>query len=238
MDRIDNNLCRKHSDRESSDCTETLQLYKIQTQKLLYSAKSFDDNTVHNIQKVSIDIINFKNEPYQPQKHISKKKNPVTLMIEYQDLLVFEKQHRGFNLFKRSQIRSLLLHKKEMTAQFRKRHNIHSKTEYRYYYDDSRKLLEDFQRYKQESQTNLTTSDKRNRDNAKTMANNVRDIWMEVDPRRSILPRNFLNDPNLIEDNFYRPYLKLILKNQNLPKEKHIQPSTIKSKVCSLSVFC
>ena len=125
-----------------------------------------------------------------------------------------------------------------MTAQFRKRHNIHSKTEYRYYYDDSRKLLEDFQRYKQESQTNLTTSVKRNRDNAKTMANNVRDIWMEVDPRRSILPRNFLNDPNLIEDNFYRPYLKLILKNQNLPKEKHIQPSTIKSKVCSLSVFC
>ena len=64
---------------------------------------------------------------------------------------------------------------------------------------------------------------------------------MEVDPRGSIFRRNHLNYTDLIEDNFYRPYLNLLIKNKNLPKNErtyHIQASTIKLKLCSLTVFC
>ena len=45
----------------------------------------------------------------------------------------------------------------------------------------------------------------------------------------------------MIEGNCFRPPLKELIKNRNLPKEQqtpHIQASTIKSKLCLLSVFC
>ena len=72
------------------------------------------------------------------------------------------------------------------------------------------------------------------------MANNVKQIWREVDVNTLVFPRNFLNDSDLIENNFYRPCLNMLIGNMNLPKEKqtvHIQASTIKSKLCSLAVF-
>ena len=72
------------------------------------------------------------------------------------------------------------------------------------------------------------------------MANNVKQIWREVDVNMGVFPRNFLNDPDLIENNFYHPHLNVLIANMNLPKAKkmvHIQASTIKSKLCSLAVF-
>ena len=39
-----------------------------------------------------------------------------------------------------------------------------------------------------------------------------------------VFPRNFQNDPDLIEDNFYRPHLNVLIANMNLPKEKQIVP--------------
>ena len=72
------------------------------------------------------------------------------------------------------------------------------------------------------------------------MANNVKQIWREVDVNTLVFPRNFLNDSDLIENNFYRPRLNMLIGNMNLPQEKqtvHIQASTIKSKLCSLAVF-
>ena len=72
------------------------------------------------------------------------------------------------------------------------------------------------------------------------MVNNVKQICREVDVNMGVFPRNFLNDPDLIEGNFYRPHLNVLIANMNLPKAKqlvHIQASTIKSKLCSLAVF-
>lgn len=46
---------------------------------------------------------------------------------------------------------------------------------------------------------------------------------------------------DMIEDNFFHLHLEVLIKNLNLPKEQqtpHIQSSTIKLKLCSLSVFC
>ena len=43
------------------------------------------------------------------------------------------------------------------------------------------------------------------------MANTVKQIWRAVDVNMGVFPRNFLNDPDLIEDNFYRPHLTNML---------------------------
>ena len=51
-----------------------------------------------------------------------------------------------------------------------------TKLEFKYFYNNATELLQDFVKYKQETQTNPTQSDKQISDNAKTMANNVRDI--------------------------------------------------------------
>ena len=56
------------------------------------------------------------------------------------------------------------------------------------------------------------------------MANTVKQIWRAVDVNMGVFPRNFLNDPDLIEDNFYRPHLNVLIANMNLPKEKQIVP--------------
>ena len=73
------------------------------------------------------------------------------------------------------------------------------------------------------------------------MANTVKQIWRAVDVNMGVFPRNFLNDPDLIEDNFYCPHLmNILIANMNLPKANqtvHIQASTIKSKLWSLAVF-
>ena len=50
-----------------------------------------------------------------------------------------------------------------------------------------------------------------------------------------------MRDPNLIEDYIFRPQLQPLEQNLKLPKEEqmhHIQASTIKSKLLSVSTFC
>ena len=73
------------------------------------------------------------------------------------------------------------------------------------------------------------------------MVNNIRQVWTAIDPARLIFPRNSLKDPDLIEDYFFKPQLQLLEQNLRLPKEEqshHIQASTIKSKLLSVSTFC
>ena len=58
--------------------------------------------------------------------------------------------------------------------------------ELKYYYDNSTKLIQDL--HKQETVTNLKQPEKHICENAKTMANNATDVWMENDSNRSIFP--------------------------------------------------
>ena len=134
----------------------------------------------------------------------------------------------------------MLKFKKEIPTSLRKQYNIRDRNTFRYYYDEAIKTTHDFKNYKQESTTNPVQTSKQRNDNAQTMANNVKQIWREVDVNMGVFPRNFLNNSDLKEDNFYRPHLNVLIANMNLPKEKktvHIQASTIKSKLCSLAVF-
>ena len=69
---------------------------------------------------------------------------------------------------------------------------------------------------------------------------NVSQVWAAVDPNLNIFPRSMLSNTDLIEDNFYYPLKHNLELNLKLPKEQrssHIQASTIKSKLRSLSVF-
>ena len=120
-----------------------------------------------------------------------------------------------------------------MTSDFRKKHKLVNKFEYRFYYDDSNKLLQDFKQYLV-VQVNHTVKQ------AAQYAADLRQVWTSVDINRAIFPRNYLRDPDGIEDYFYKPLYTSLLTNLKLPKEEespHIQASTIKSKLCSVNVF-
>ena len=128
----------------------------------------------------------------------------------------------------------MLKHKLDITSDFRKSHKIHNRHDFRYYYADSNDLVKDFENY-------LVVQISHKPKQASQYQADVRQIWTAVDANRSIFPRNYLRDPDLIEDYFYRPLYVSLQENLKLPKEEqspHIQASTIKSKLCSLSVFC
>ena len=136
---------------------------------------------------------------------------------------------------------TLLKNKIKITAKFRKDHRLFNKLEFRYYYDNPTKLLNDFKEYREVTSSNPISTTKSSTDNALTMVNNIRQVWTAIDPARSIFPRNFLRDPDLIEDYFFRPQLQLLEQNLKLLKEAqthHIQASTIKSKLLCVSTFC
>ena len=148
---------------------------------------------------------------------------------------------RGTYVPAKTSKKPLLKYKKELTTTLRKRFMIPGKSIFRYYYDSALKVIEDFKVYKEDASTNPVRTSKQQIENVATMANNIKQVWREIDVDLSIFPRNFLSDADMIEDNFYRPHLKELIRNLNLPKEQqtaHIQASTIKSKLCSLSVFC
>lgn len=135
----------------------------------------------------------------------------------------------------------MLKYKKEITTTLRKQYNTRGKDEFRCYYDNAYKLIDDFRDYKEQTVINPTITETQKIENATTVANNIKQIWMSVDPDMAIFPRNMVSNPDSIEDNFYRPHLNLLIKNLNLPKDKQskrIQASTIKSRMCTFSVFC
>ena len=149
------------------------------------------------------------------------------------------KQSGKFNLRgkfeapKKEAIRVLLQNKQEITAAFRKKHKVAAE-QFRYYCESSRKVLNDFERY-------LYINLHHTKVQAEQYRSNVADIWHCVDDEMAIFPRNFLSNPCLIEDNFYIPTRANLEKQMKLPKHErghYIQASTIKSKLCTISVFC
>ena len=68
-----------------------------------------------------------------------------------------------------------------MTSDFRKKHKLVNKFEYRFYYDDSNKLLQDFKQYLV-VQVNHTVKQ------AAQYAADLRQVWASVDINRAIFP--------------------------------------------------
>lgn len=120
----------------------------------------------------------------------------------------YQKRERGkyVEQKKHKQV-TLLKNKIEITAKFRKDHRLFNRLEFRYYYDNPTKLLNDFKEYREVTSSNPISTTKSSTDNALTMVNNIRQVWTAIDPARSIFPRNSLRDPDLIEDYFFRPQL-------------------------------
>lgn len=65
------------------------------------------------------------------------------------------KQRGQFASQKHSKKINLLKNKLEITAQFRKQHRLFNRLEFRYYYKDAKKLVEDFRAYREYKNTNL-----------------------------------------------------------------------------------
>ena len=84
----------------------------------------------------------------------------------------------------------MLKFKKEIPTSLRKQYNIRDRNTFWYYYDEAIKATHDFKNYKQESTTNPVQTSKQRNDNAQTMANNVKQIWREVDVNME-LPEQF-----------------------------------------------
>lgn len=121
-----------------------------------------------------------------------------------------------------------------MSSEFRKKHKLHNRHDFRYYYENSNNILKDFENY-------LVVQVRHNQKQASQYRNNVTQIWTAVDSNRAIFPRNYLRDTDILKDYFYRPLYVSLQENLKLPKEEqspYIQAATIKSKLCSLSVFC
>ena len=128
----------------------------------------------------------------------------------------------------------LLKNKLEMSSEFRKKHKLHNRHDFRYYYENSNNILKDFKNY-------LVVQVRYNQKQASQYRNNVTQIWTAVDSNRAIFPRNYLRDTDILKDYFYRPLYVLLQESLKLPKEEqspYIQAATIKSKLCLLSVFC
>lgn len=128
----------------------------------------------------------------------------------------------------------LLKNKLEISSEFWKKHKLHNRHGFRYYYKNSNNILKDFENY-------LVVQVRHNQKQASQYRNNVTQIWTSVDSNRAIFPRNYLRDTDILGDYFYRPLYVSLQENLKLPKEEqspHIQAATIKSKPCSLSVIC
>ena len=128
----------------------------------------------------------------------------------------------------------LLKNKLEMSSEFRKKHKLHNRHDFRYYYENSNNILKDFKNY-------LVVQVRYNQKQASQYRNNVTQIWTAVDSNRAIFPRNYLRDTDILKDYFYRPLYVSLQESLKLPKEEqspYIQAATIKSKLCLLSVFC
>ena len=138
-----------------------------------------------------------------------------------------------FEAPKKETFKILLQNKQEITAAFRKKYKVATE-DFRYFYDSSKKLLNDFERY-------LYINLHHTKGQAEQYKSNVADIWRCVDDEMAIFPRNFLSNTCLIEDNFYIPTRANLEKQMKLPKHErghYIQASTIKSKLCAVSVLC
>ena len=121
-----------------------------------------------------------------------------------------------------------------MSSEFRKKHKLHNRHDFRYYYENSNNILKDFENY-------LVVQVRHNQKQASQYRNNVAQIWTAADSNRAIFPRNYFRDTDILKDYFYRPLYVSLQENLKLPKEEqspYIQAATIKSKLCSLSVFC
>ena len=139
----------------------------------------------------------------------------------------YEKRQRGKYLEqKKGKQVPLLKRKIEITSAFRKRYKLYNKLEFRYCYDDTTKLFNDFKPYRRSTITNPIHTTKSSTNNAAAMIKTIRQVWTAIDPARSIFPRNSLRDPDLIEDYFFRPQLQLLEKNLKTSKRGADSPHT------------
>ena len=263
FDRVDHHLARKLVDRNTDEYHSTLSSSRYNTKKVLASLQTHQYKIhsgsallacIKNINKTSKrpSEPSLQEESLQDEPHTSNNQRPgpshktfrqrgpsQTRDIE-QPGTSNQRELWGKYVVPKAARKTLLKFKKEIPTSLRKQYNIRDRNTFQYYYDEAIKATHDFKNYKQESTTNPVQTSKQRNDNAQTMANNVKQIWREVDVNMGVFPRNFLNNSDLIEDNFSRPHLNVLTANMNLPKEKktvHIQASTIKSKLCSLAVF-
>lgn len=82
----------------------------------------------------------------------------------------------------------MLNYKKEITTTLRKQYNTRGKDEFRCYYDNAYKLIDDFRHYKEQTVINPTITETQKIENATTVANNIKQIWTSVDPEMAIFP--------------------------------------------------
>ena len=271
FDRLDNHLAHKHFQRATQEFRDTLQSYYNKSKAILTAEDTFSHHQVHNVQVLFDKIEKFNSgdseeepsegqtqsttpidqptmEPTaatdQPTKKATKNK-PKTSSSNKHDKpgpSGYQKRQRGkYVEQKKGKQVPLLKHKIEITVAFRKQYKLHNKLEFRYYYDDTKKLLNDFKTYRESTTTNPIHTTKSSTDNAAAMIKNIKQVWTAIDPARSIFSRNSLRDPDLIEDYFFRSQLQLLEQNLKFPREEqthHIQASTIKSKLLSVSTFC
>ena len=100
-----------------------------------------------------------------------------------------------------------------MSSEFRKKHKLHNRHDFRYYYENSNNILKDFEIY-------LVVQVRHNQKQASQYRNNVTQIWTAVDSNRAIFSKNYLRDTDILKDHFYRPLYVSLQENLKLPKEE------------------
>ena len=251
FERLDSHISLKHFSRSTDEFQQMDAAYKKQTEKLLYAVDSFKNNEIHNIGEKIKEITSFKITSLDPLDVGNSKtmaadvpstsradvESTSAVDDEYADDIlskgVATSQVRGkFLTPRKSKQRILLKHKQEITKQFRKKYKVETEA-FRYFYEDANKVLIDFESY-------LKHRVGHNENQSQQYRQNVRQIWTSCDPNLAIFPKNYLTNTDLVEDNFYYPLKRSLEINSRLPKEEqtsHIQASTIKSKLCCLTMF-
>ena len=262
FERLDSHISLKHFSRSTDEFQQMYAAYKKQTKKLLYAPDSFKNNEIHNIGEKIKEITSFKITSLDPLDVGNSKTStsvadvtstsgadvPSASGTDVQSTSAVDDEYAEdissqgaatsnvtgkFLTPQKSKQRILLKHKQEITKQFRKKYKVDTEA-FRYFYEDANKVLIDFESY-------LKLRLGHNENQSQQYRQNFRQIWTSCDPNLVIFPKNYLTNTDLVEDNFYYPLKRSLEINSRLPKEEqtsHIQASTIKSKLCCLSVFC
>ena len=179
FDRLDNHLAHKHFQRGTQEFRDTLQSYYNKSKAILTAEDTFSHHHVHNVQVLFDKIEKFNSgdneeepsegqtqptapidqptmEPTaatdQPTQKAAKNKPKTSSSNEHDKPgpYGYQKRQRGkYVEQKKGKQVPLLKHKIEITAAFRKQYKLHNKLEFRYYYDDTTKLLNDFKTYRE-----------------------------------------------------------------------------------------
>lgn len=167
FDRIDNHLAHKHLQRETQEFKDLLATYYKQSKKVVTAEDTFSDQKIHNVQILYNKIEKFNNgeiEQESPEEEAPpnaatnepekrKPANKTTSKTSARNSLKsdkpgpsgYQKRQRGKYVGqKKGRQVTLLKNKIEITSKFRKEHKLYNKLEFRYYYDNTAKLLNDF----------------------------------------------------------------------------------------------